>query len=109
MQIRRCKEMEKKITARDYKVLTEKISSDNVAEMAELIALYETKALIGFMGYHAERTNNSVGMYSAKTSLVITFPTVTSLSKAWRCSCAVITESIWMMSCIYPKRVSRER
>ena len=47
--------MEKKITARDYKVLTEKISSDNVAEMAELIALYETKALIGFMGYHAEK------------------------------------------------------
>ena len=47
--------MEQKITARDYKVLTEKISPDNVAEMAELIALYETKALIGFMGYHAEK------------------------------------------------------
>ena len=48
--------MEQKITARDYKVLTEKISPDNVAEMSELIALYETKALIGFMGYHAEKT-----------------------------------------------------
>ena len=47
--------MEQKITARDYKILTEKISPDNVAEMAELIALYETKALIGFMGYHAEK------------------------------------------------------
>lgn len=47
--------MEQKITARDYKVLTEKISPDDVAEMAELIALYETKALIGFMGYHAEK------------------------------------------------------
>ncbi len=47
--------MEQKIIARDYKVLTEKISPDNVAEMAELIALYETKALIGFMGYHAEK------------------------------------------------------
>ena len=47
--------MEQKITARDYNVLTEKISPDNVSEMAELIALYETKALIGFMGYHAEK------------------------------------------------------
>ena len=39
----------------DYKVLTEKISPDNVAEMAELIAMRETKALIGYMGYHAEK------------------------------------------------------
>lgn len=100
--------MEQKITARDYKVLTEKISPDNVAEMAELIALYETKALMGFMGYHArKRTNNSAGISSVKTSPVITFPTVTSLSKAWRCSCAVITASIRTTSCIYPKRVSR--
>lgn len=47
--------MEQEKAIRDYKVLTEKISPDNVAEMAELIALYETKALIGFMGYHAEK------------------------------------------------------
>ena len=52
--------MEQKITARDYKVLTEKISPDNVAEMAELIALYETKALIGYMGYHAEKAHKQL-------------------------------------------------
>ena len=39
---------------RDFKVLTEKISPENIAVMAELIAMRETKALIGFMGYHAE-------------------------------------------------------
>ena len=49
--------MEQKITARDYKILTEKISPDNVAEMAELIAMRETKALIGYMGYHAEKAH----------------------------------------------------
>ena len=102
--------MEQKITARDYKVLTEKISPDNVAEMAELIALYETKALIGFMGYHAEKAYKQLCRdIFANTSPVITFPTIMNLSKAWRCSCVVITASIWMMSCIYPKRVSRER
>ena len=47
--------MEQKKVTRDFKVLTEKISPDNVAEMAELIALYETKALIVFMGYHSEK------------------------------------------------------
>ena len=39
---------------RDFKVLTEKISPENIAVMSELIAMRETKALIGFMGYHAE-------------------------------------------------------
>ena len=47
--------MEQKKAAMDYKVLTEKISPDNVAVMAELIAMRETRALIGFMGYHAEK------------------------------------------------------
>ena len=47
--------MEQKKVAMDYKVLTEKISPDNVAVMAELIAIRETKALIGYMGYHAEK------------------------------------------------------
>ena len=48
---------QKKAVVRDYKVLTEKISPDNVAEMAELIAMRETRALIGYMGYHAEKTH----------------------------------------------------
>ena len=39
---------------RDFKVLTEKISPENIAVMAELITMRETKVLIGFMGYHAE-------------------------------------------------------
>ena len=39
---------------RDFKVLSEKISPENIAVMAELIAMRETKTLIGFMGYHAE-------------------------------------------------------
>ncbi len=39
---------------RDFKVLTEEISPENIAVMAELIAMRETKTLIGFMGYHAE-------------------------------------------------------
>lgn len=42
---------------RDFKVLTEKISPENIAVMAELIAMRETKALIGFMGYHAEKAH----------------------------------------------------
>lgn len=52
--------MEQKKVLRDYKVLTEKISPDNVAEMAELIAMRETRALIGFMGYHAEKAHKQL-------------------------------------------------
>ena len=40
--------MEQKKVIRDFKVLTEQISPDNVAVMAELIAMRETKALIGY-------------------------------------------------------------
>ena len=45
---------------RDFKVLTEKISPENIAVMAELIAMRETKTLIGFMGYHAERAHKKL-------------------------------------------------
>ena len=41
--------MEQKKVTRDFKVLTEKISPDNVAVMAELIAMKETKILIADM------------------------------------------------------------
>lgn len=49
--------MEQKKVRMDYKVLTEKISPDNVAVMAELITMHETRALIGYMGYHAEKAH----------------------------------------------------
>lgn len=49
--------MKQKKVRMDYKVLTEKISSDNVAEMAELITMRETRALISYMGYHAEKAH----------------------------------------------------
>ena len=52
--------MEQKKAIRDYKVLTEKISPDNVAVMAELIAMRETRALIGFMGYYAEKAHKQL-------------------------------------------------
>ena len=45
---------------RDFKVLTEKISPENIVVMAELIAMRETKALIGFMGYHAEKAHKKL-------------------------------------------------
>lgn len=45
---------------RDFKVLTEKISPENIAVMAELIAMRETKALKGFMGYHAEKAHKKL-------------------------------------------------
>ena len=45
---------------RDFKVLTEKISPENIAVMSELIAMRETKALIGFMGYHAEKAHKKL-------------------------------------------------
>ena len=45
---------------RDFKVLTEKISPENIAVMAELIAMRGTKALIGFMGYHAEKAHKKL-------------------------------------------------
>ena len=45
---------------RDFKVLTEKISPENIEVMAELIAMRETKALIGFMGYHAEKAHKKL-------------------------------------------------
>ena len=52
--------MEQRKAKMDYKVLTEKISPDNVAEMAELIAMRETRALIGYMGYHAEKAHKQL-------------------------------------------------
>ena len=52
--------MEQKKVLIDYKILTEKISPDNVAVMAELIAMRETRALIGFMGYHAEKAHKQL-------------------------------------------------
>lgn len=45
---------------RDFKVLTERISPENIEVMAELIAMRETKALIGFMGYHAEKAHKKL-------------------------------------------------
>ena len=52
--------MVQKKVKRDFKVLTEKISPDNVQTMAELISLRETKALIAFMGYHAEKAHKKL-------------------------------------------------
>ena len=52
--------MKQEKVKRDYKVLTEKISPENVAEMAELIAMRETRALIGYMGYHAEKAHKQL-------------------------------------------------
>ena len=52
--------MEQKKVIRDFKVLTEKISPDNVAVMAELIAMRETKALIGYYGYYAEKAHKNL-------------------------------------------------
>ena len=45
---------------RDFKVLTEQISPENIEVMAELIAMRETKTLIGFMGYHAEKAHKKL-------------------------------------------------
>ena len=41
-------------------MLKEKISPENIAVMAELIAMRETKTLIGFMGYHAEKAHKKL-------------------------------------------------
>lgn len=50
----------KETVKRDFKVLTEKISPENIAVMSELITMRETKALIGFMGYHAEKAHKKL-------------------------------------------------
>ena len=50
----------KETVKRDFKVLTEKISPENIAVMSELITMRETKALIGFMGYHAEKAHKEL-------------------------------------------------
>ena len=42
---------------RDFAVFQERISSENIQEMSELLALAETKRLIAFMGYHAEKAH----------------------------------------------------
>ena len=52
--------MEQKKVTRDFKVLTEKISPDNVAVMAELIAMKETKILISYLGHHAEKAHKQL-------------------------------------------------
>ena len=52
--------MEQRKAKMDYKVLTEKISPDNVAVMAELIAMKETKILISYLGHHAEKAHKNL-------------------------------------------------
>ena len=52
--------MEQKKVTRDFKVLAEKISPDNVAVMAELIAMKETKILISYLGRHAEKAHKNL-------------------------------------------------
>ena len=52
--------MEQKKVTRDFKVLAEKISPDNVAVMAELIAMKETKILISYLGHHAEKAHKNL-------------------------------------------------
>lgn len=52
--------MEQKKVIRDFKVLTEQISPDNVAVMAELIAMKETKILISYLGHHAEKAHKNL-------------------------------------------------
>ena len=52
--------MEQKKAIRDFKVLAEKISPDNVAVMAELIAMKETKILISYLGRHAEKAHKNL-------------------------------------------------
>ena len=52
--------MEQKKVIRDFKVLAEKISPDNVAVMAELIAMKETKILISYLGRHAEKAHKNL-------------------------------------------------
>ena len=52
--------MEQKKVIRGFKVLTEQISPDNVAVMAELITMRETKALIGYYGYYAEKAHKNL-------------------------------------------------
>lgn len=44
----------------DFGVLDEVISQDNVLEMAEVIALCETKYLIGYMGYMVQKMHNEL-------------------------------------------------
>ena len=61
--------MEQKKVRMDYKVLTEKIFPDNVAVMAELIAMRETRALIGYMGYHAEKAHTLTSKRNSKPKL----------------------------------------
>lgn len=44
----------------DFDVLDEVIYQDNVLEMAEVIALCETKYLIGYMGYTVQKMHNEL-------------------------------------------------
>ena len=47
---------------RDFKVLSEKISPENIAVMAELIAMRETKTLIGFLYISAKGKQITIKM-----------------------------------------------
>lgn len=52
--------MEQTEKKRDFKVLTEKISPDNVLIMSELLAIKETKTLSCFMGSLAEKAHEKL-------------------------------------------------
>ena len=48
--------MNSKSTFLNYQVMKEEISPDNVFAMAEIIAITETRYLIGYMGTQMEKT-----------------------------------------------------
>ena len=60
----------------DFGVLDEVISQDNVLEMAEVIALCETKYLIGYMGYKVQVMHNEL-YADIKNKTMLPFPSLT--------------------------------
>lgn len=49
-----------KVKFLDFEVLKETISQENVLAMAETIAFYETKYLVGYMGYKVQKMHNEL-------------------------------------------------
>ena len=115
--------MAKTEVKRDFKVLSEKISPENVLVMSELLAIKETKTLTRFMGSLAEKAHKKLCCDVFLKDLrgyVLSdcYDMVQSVAAflcehfgeesrhalnhvvAWRLSSANISENIWTISCI---------
>lgn len=93
--------MEQTEKKRDFKVLAEKISPENILIMSELLAIKETKTLIRFMSRHAVIAHAKLCKdVFCKDTRGYVLSDCYDIVQSVAVFSANISENIWTISCI---------